>query len=327
MSSVTARAHTNIALVKYWGKRDVALNLPATGSLSLTLDRFHTTTTLEPKDAGGDSLVLDGAPASEGETKRVSRYLDRLRDLAGGGPAFAVTSHNAVPTAAGLASSASAFAALALAGTRALDLEVSEGELSALARQGSGSAARSIFGGFVHMRRGDLDDGSDCIAAPLAAHSSLDVRLLVVRCAEGRKKVGSTEAMERTAQTSPYYPAWVSTHAADLEAAAEAVRDGDLERLGEVMEFSTLKMHASALSARPGIWYLAPTTVAAMNRVRELREGGAACWFTMDAGPHVKVLCPATEADGLANHLRDVDGVHDVDIAGPGPAAALQEQP
>lgn len=325
MSAVRARAHTNIALVKYWGKRDVPLNLPATGSLSLTLDRFFTTTTLEPYEGASDTLTLDGAEASEKERARVWRYLDLVRSLAGGGPRFRVTSENTVPTAAGLASSASAFAALALAATRALGLSLDERELSALARRGSGSAARSLFGGFALMHKGTLDDGSDSFAEPLPSSPSLDVRLVVVRCGTGRKKLGSTEAMERTARTSPFYDAWVRTHDEDLEEATRAVKAGDLVTLGEVMERSTLKMHATGFGATPAFWYLAPTTLAVMDEVRRLRDEGARCWFTMDAGPHVKVLVPASAADEIAATLARVEGVFGVDVAAPGPAAVVLE--
>lgn len=335
MPVVRARAHTNIALVKYWGKRDAALNLPATGSLSLTLDRFHTTTTLTPHDDERDTLVLDGEVASEHERARVSRFLDLVRSLAqrgadgsgdrGARQRFAVTSENTVPTAAGLASSASAFAALALAGARAVGLPLEARELSVLARRGSGSAARSLFGGFALMHRGALDDGSDSFAEPVPCPPSLDVRLVVVRCGTGRKKLGSTEAMERTTRTSPFYDAWVRTHEADLDEAERAVRAGELGRLGDVMERSTMKMHATGLGAQPPFWYLAPPTLAVMDEVTRLRGEGARCWFTMDAGPHVKVLVPTADADEIARALGQLHGVVGVDVAAPGPAAALLE--
>lgn len=319
---VTARAHTNIALVKYWGKRDLHLNLPAVGSLSLTLDRFFTTTTVK-LGATRDMLILDGVPASPKETSRVSRFLDRLRALAGDDSFCHIESRNDVPTAAGLASSASGFAALTMAASEAFGLSLSPPEMSGLARIGSGSAARSLYGGFVKMERGDLPDGADSRAKRLVPPPGFDVRLLVVRCAQGRKKEGSTDAMEHTARSSPYFAAWVSSHNEDMAAAESALLDGDIEKLGEVMEFSTLKMHASALAARPGIWYFAPATIAVLNRVRELRADGAHAWFTMDAGPHVKVLCQPQDAGALADTLREVEGVHSVEIAAPGPDAFL----
>lgn len=323
MSPVTARAHTNIALVKYWGKRDPGLNLPAVGSLSLTLDRFFTTTSVAELAGDEDLLLLDGAEASPAERARVSRFLDLVRARAGGGPRLQITSENTVPTAAGLASSASAFAALALAASRALGLRLEGRELSKLARQGSGSAARSLFGGLVLLHRGERDDGEDCFAEPLS--SPLDVRLVVARCGAGRKKLGSTEAMERTARTSPFYAPWVSTHPADLEEGRAAAAAGELARLGEVMERSTLKMHATGFGAAPPFWYLAPATLAVMERVQALRHDGLPCWFTMDAGPHVKVLCAAADAAEVTARVGEVAGVVGVDVAGPGPGAFVLE--
>jgi diphosphomevalonate decarboxylase len=320
--SSLAYAHTNIALVKYWGKRPGAvagLNLPAVGSLSLTLDRFGTETRVEPAEV--DEFVLGGQTAGPGEARKVFAFVDRVRALAGSTARARVISRNDVPTAAGLASSASAFAALALASTRAFGVELDERSLSQLARQGSGSAARSIFGGFVLLHRGERDDGADCFAEPIG--SALAARLVVVRCGEGKKETGSTDGMDHTAQTSPYFTAWVQTHTADLDDAQRALTDGDLPRLGEIMEHSTLKMHATTLAARPGFFYFQPTTIAALQEVRALRARGVPCWATMDAGPHVKVLCAPDVAAAVAAALAAVPGVRGVDIAAPGPAARV----
>lgn len=322
----TARAHTNIALVKYWGKRSSARNLPATGSLSLTLDRFYTTTSVSLDAAETDVLYIDGTPANPREQERASHFISRIRDMTDRREPCRIESTNCVPTAAGLASSASGFAALALAAANAYGLEMSPRELSALAREGSGSAARSLFGGFVRMHRGEFDDGSDAIAEPIDVHANLDVSLIVVRCASGRKKDASTDAMQHTTQSSPYFSAWVSEHEADIESAQRALVEGDIAALGEVMEFSTLKMHASAMAARPGIWYFSPTTIAVMNEVKRLRSEGARAWFTMDAGPHVKVLCPSDEALALSQTLAKVPQVEGVEIAKPGPDAHLRAE-
>ncbi len=325
MSTVTAYAHTNIALVKYWGKRPGAwsgLNLPAVGSLSLTLDRFGTETSITLDDAAtADSFVLDGVEVSVDEAKKVSVFLDRLRSLTKRSTFAVVRSRNDVPTAAGLASSASAFAALAVAGARAYGLDLDGKALSRLARQGSGSAARSIYGGFVKLHKGERDDGSDCFAEPLT--SPLDVRLVVVRTVAGKKDTGSTDGMEHTASTSPYFKAWVDTHDADLRDAMTALTAGDLPKLGEVMEHSTLKMHATTLAARPGFFYFQPATIAVLQAVRRLRASGVGCWATMDAGPHVKVLCAPDVADAVVAALSTVDGVSGVDVAAPGPAARV----
>ena len=315
MSTSTAFAHTNIALVKYWGKRKSAgLNLPAVGSLSLTLDRFGTETTVTLAD--DDSFALDGHDVGAGEAAKVSRFLDRVRVMAGRSDKARVTSTNHVPTAAGLASSASAFAALAMAASKAYGLDLDDEALSILARQGSGSAARSIFGGFVIWHRGTRDDGVDCFAEPLS--TSLAVRLVVVRTGTGKKETGSTDGMELTASTSPYFKAWVDTHAQDLLDAQDALRTADLPRLGEVMEHSTLKMHATTLAARPGFFYFQPTTIAVLQAVKALRAQGTGAWATMDAGPHVKILCAPDDAAAVAAFCSVVPGVVGVDVCAPG---------
>jgi diphosphomevalonate decarboxylase len=330
----TAWAHTNIALVKYWGKRDGAspgLNLPATGSLSMTLDGFGTTTTvtLDP-DATRDVFVLDDEP-QEDDSESAQRVFEFL-DLAAGATReqrakARVVSRNQVPTAAGLASSASAFAALALAAARAYRGADTLGprELSMLARRGSGSAARSVFGGFVVMHRGQRDDGSDCFAEPMEGDGvgKLDARLVVVRCGTGKKATGSRTGMEHARQTSPFFAPWVDTHARDLADAQAAIAAGDIERLGEVMEHSTHKMHATTFTARPAFWYWNPVTLAVLTEVKLLRDRGTGAWATMDAGPHVKVLCTAVDAPNIARHLEALHGVVGVDVAGPGGPARI----
>lgn len=322
-SGISAYAHTNIALVKYWGKRsgvDRSLNLPAVGSLSLTLDRFGTETTVELTDESGDRFVLDGNVVSGPEAERVFRFLDLVKPRRS---RAVVTSRNDVPTAAGLASSASGFAALAVAAAAAFDVALSPAQLSQLARRGSGSAARSIFGGFVELTRGARDDGEDCVARPL--ETALDVRLLVVRCATGRKHTDSTRGMDVTAQTSPYFAAWVETHEADLRRAREALAASDLERLGSVMEHNTMKMHASALAADPWVLYMNGTTLAVLHEVRALRQAGVGAWATMDAGPHVKVLCAPADAARLSQAFATVPGVLGVEVCAPGGAARVLE--
>jgi diphosphomevalonate decarboxylase len=328
-AAVTAVAGTNIALVKYWGKRDVALNLPATGSLSLTLDRLGTRTTVAFDGGDRDRLILDGAPAGAAETARVSAFLDRVRARAEIARRALVTSDNSVPTAAGLASSASGFAALALAATRAAGLTLALPELSALARVGSGSAARSIFGGFVEMARGERPDGSDAFARPLSEPgddtAGWDVRLVVAITATGPKAMGSTAAMTHTARTSPYYDAWLAAVPGDLSAARAAIAARDLPALGAVAERSALRMHAAALAADPAIVYWNAATLAAIACVHALRARGTPAFVTIDAGPHVKALCRAADADAVAAALRAVPGVSETLIAAPGPGARIVE--
>ncbi|RFF28781.1 MULTISPECIES: diphosphomevalonate decarboxylase [unclassified Wenzhouxiangella] len=319
MNQATARAGANIALVKYWGKRDPQLNLPAAGSISITLAGLETRTTVTPDPTlGSDRFFLDGVEQSPG---RVGAMLDLLREMAGETTPCRVDSCNNFPTGAGLASSASGFAALVTAGARAFELEISEDRRSGLARLGSGSAARSIFGGFVEMDAGELEDGSDAVAHPLLAADAWPLEVVVAVTESSSKAVGSRDGMNHTMQTSPYYPAWVETVAADLETARAAIVARDFEALAEVSEHSALKMHASMLAARPGLVYWNPATLACLHAVRALRSGGVGVFFTVDAGPQVKAVCLPGEGERVVDVLRGQPGVHDVMVTGLGAGA------
>lgn len=313
----SARAHPNIALVKYWGKRDPALNLPAVGSISVTLSGMHTETNVAfDPDAAADTFTLDGA-GNPAEAQRVSRFLDLVRERASIDTHAHVTSCNNFPTAAGLASSASGFAALALAATRAAGLSLGDAELSALARRGSGSAPRSMFGGFAEMAAGRAADGSDAVAHQLHDESHWPLEIRVAVTTSGRKSVSSTEAMQSSACTSPFYPAWVNGNAADLDEARAAIAARDFERLARVSEASCLRMHAVALSSDPGLLFWNDATVRVIHAVRDARDKGTAVFFTIDAGPQVKVFAEP----GVSMRLDDIDGVERVIEAGVGPGA------
>ncbi len=324
MKKRTARAtaRANIALAKYWGKSDVALNLPAVPSISLTLDGLITTTTVtfdESLDA--DVLELDGRPASSKETARATELLDRVRTSMKT-PSFArVVSANRFPTAAGLASSASGFAAMAGAAVHAAGLSWSDAKLSALARWSSASAGRSIFGGFSKLPAGKPGDAK-LAAKPLFGEDHWDVRIVVAEAAKGPKKVGSTEGMERSRTTSPLYDAWVNGAPAITATIEKALKRKDLDTLGAAMEQSTFAFHACAMSASPSILYWQPTTLAALRTVEALREKGTSAWATMDAGPHVKVLCHAHDAAKVRRALAKTDGVLATMVCKPG--AGLQ---
>jgi len=325
VATTTARACANIALVKYWGKRDPQLNLPAAGSLSLTLDALVTTTQVT-FDAGlaADELVLDGAPARPAELARASQLLDLVRAAGRLATRARVVSRNEFPTASGLASSASGYAALAVAALGAAGVAMSARELSILARRGSGSAARSVFGGFVRMHAGRAGDGSDAFAEPVASPLTERVRMVIAIVGGGAAKThGSRDAMDHTAATSPLYRAWIELVPRDLAAAEAALAAADLEQLGTIAEANALAMHASAIAARPAVIYWQPATLAALAEVRALRAAGRAAWATMDAGPHVKVLTGAGDAAAVAAALRAVPGVTDVSIAAAGGAAAI----
>lgn len=285
-----ARAYTNIALIKYWGKKDDRLILPMNNSLSLTLDAFYTETSIQfTPELPADRFYLDGQLQNDAQTKKISSFLDIVRhkyDV----PLFAeVTSKNFVPTAAGLASSASGLAALAGACNAALDLSLTSKELSRLARRGSGSACRSIFGGFAEWQKGDSDDTS--YAVQVSSDSWEDeLAMLFVLVDDAQKDVSSRDGMKRTVETSVFYQGWLTAAAEDLITAKQAIKEKNFVSLGETAEANALRMHATTLGAMPPFTYWSPDSLKAMNLVRACRAEGISCYFTMDAGPNVKVL-------------------------------------
>ncbi|MHA6253161.1 diphosphomevalonate decarboxylase [Oceanobacillus sp. CAU 1775] len=317
----TAKAHTNIALIKYWGKRNEEIILPTNSSLSLTLDGFHTTTTVDfQEDLTEDKFLLNDEEVTGEAFRRVTTFLDLIRELANKKELYAnVHSINKVPTAAGLASSASGFAALAAAGTKAIGLELSDMELSRLTRQGSGSASRSIYGGFVQWEMGEKEDGSDSYAIPVAPKEHWDVRMAAVVLSATMKKISSREGMRRTVETSPFYDGWLKSLPEDLENIKEAIQAKDFIRVGEIAEANALKMHATSLGAKPPFTYWIDSTIRVMHRVEELREQGIPAYYTMDAGPNVKVLYLPEHEAIVQKALQEVPGVTDVILSKPGP--------
>ena len=326
MSRGVALAHPNIALAKYWGKRGRPGNYPAVPSLSVTLSGMSTrTSVLLEGSLGADVLVLNGHEAHGEPLARTTELLDRLRVASGETRRARVESSNDFPTASGLASSASGFAALALAAAHAMNLSWDVARISDAARRSSASAARSLFGGFVHLGAGATEGPeSDVLSArPVAPETQLDVRVLVCVTSEAEKDVSSRDGMNRTAKDSPYYAAWLTdaeTVCAELERALLAK---DLERVGALTERSTFAMHASAFAA--GVRYMRAATLEVLDAVGSLRRGGLATWATMDAGPHVKVLVATPDAARARNSLASVPGVLRILETAPGPGARLVE--
>jgi diphosphomevalonate decarboxylase len=320
----SARACANIALAKYWGKADLKSNVPAVPSISLTLDQLVTETRVRFDPSLPSDLVrLDGRRATDAEAARVVTMLDRVRLEARLRCSARVTSHNHFPTAAGLASSASGFAALAGAARAAAGLRFNPRRLSALARASSASAARSIYGGFVELpagKRGDVD----LAARPIAPPEHWSLRLVVALTEPGKKKVGSTEGMERSRKTSPYYLAWVNQAPRWSRKIKRAIADRDLDTLGAAMEQSTLAFHCCAMTSDPPILYWAPATLSALATVRGLRERGVSVWATMDAGPHVKALCNVGDATRVRQSLDRTEGVTRTWVAKPGPGVEVR---
>lgn len=324
----TAVAYPNIALIKYWGKRDEHLVLPWASSLSMTLDVFPTTTRVRlDRVAEHDAVTFNGTPLTDERLHRVITFLELVRQLAGQDRRAVVDTRNTVPTGAGLASSASGFAALAVAAVAAYGLDLNTTALSRLARRGSGSASRSIFGGFAVWHSGP-DDGT-AAEADLASYAEpvpaapIEPALVIVVISAGPKAVSSREAMRRTVRTSPLYRSWVASSKADLDVMRTALRQGDLEAMGEIAERNALGMHATMLAARPPVRYLSPATLTVLDSVLQLRRDGIPAYATMDAGPNVKVLCHREDAERVAGAVRSAVPQGVVLSAGPGPGARL----
>ena len=324
MSQGKARARANIALAKYWGKSDKTLNLPAVPSVSVTLEPMITETVVRlDAKAERDVLVLGESEANEGETKRAVRVLDRIRAEAGAKDKARVESVNHFPTASGLASSASGFAALVAAARRAYGLPRDPRKESALARWCSASAGRSIYGGFVELPAGVPGDDENA-AIQLHPASHWDLRLTVAVITEARKDVGSTDGMTLSKETSPYYQAWVDATPAMAAAIRDAIAARDLSRLGPLAEHSFASMHALALSTSPPTIYFQPASLAALATVKKLRESGVPVFATMDAGPHVKAISSAEDAPRVKKALLETPGVLRVLEARPGPDVEVE---
>ncbi len=295
----TAVAHPNIALVKYWGKQDGAGNLPATPSLSITVAGLSTTSRVEA--AARDSLCINGEARRE---SKVETLLDAMRD-AFEVPRLAIESRNDFPTGAGLASSASGFAALVTAIDAEFDLGLTPQQRSTWARRGSASAARSIFGGFATL---DAQNGT-WSGAELLAKDAWPLEVVIAVTDETPKPVSSSTGMDRSRDTSPFYDAWCRSTGADFDNACRAVADRDFESLSEVAEHSCLKLHALMLSSRPPLHYWNQATIAAIDTVRRLREAGTPVFFTIDAGPQVKAVCAPGQGGSVAALLAKSRGV------------------
>ena len=317
----TAKAHTNIALIKYWGKRDEALILPTNNSLSVTLDGFYTETTVAFDEAlNQDHFTLDKQPISGVQYDRVTAFLDLIREIAGKQHIYAnVDSINKVPTAAGFASSASGFAALAAASAQAIGLSLTDQELSRITRRGSGSACRSIYGGFAEWQMGMASDGSDSYAVQVAPVDHWDLRVAAVVLNATEKKVSSREGMRRTVETSPFFTSWVESNPTDLNEIKAGIKDRDFTKVGEIAEANCLKMHATTLGANPPFTYLQDTTLSVMQTVQVMREKGIPAFFTIDAGPNVKVLYLPENEKTVEKTLRGIPGVTDVILSKSGP--------
>jgi len=314
-----AYANANIALVKYWGKSDSASNIPAVPSLSMTLDGIGTTVTLSSSSANAHSLKREKIFVEGPALLRLSSFLEIIRFRLPFDGFIDISTESNVPYGAGLASSAAFFAALVQALNNFYAFNLDAQELSKLARLGSGSAARSMMGGFVALPGGLISD-DEAYAFSLVPKSSLKLAMIIGIVNTKTKAISSRDAMILTQQTSPYYPSWLETAQADFDGALKALHDGSLPALGSIMEHSALKMHASMWTAKPAINYFLPATLSLMNLIINLREEhGPIAYFTMDAGPNVKILCEEDKLDLITNILIKSKLCEEIRMSYPGP--------
>lgn len=319
--SATAAAHPNIAFIKYWGNRDAVLRLPSNGSISMNLGGLQTRTTVcFDSSLTADTLTLNKQRAAGPALERVSVFLDHFRHRAGVQTHARVESENNFPMGAGIASSASAFAALALAAASALDLNLSESQLSRLARLGSGSACRSVPGGFVEWYMGDSEAGS--FAESIAPPSQWPLVDVIAVVQEHHKEVGSFQG-QQLAHTSPFQQARVESAEERLQICRTAIQQRDFAALAHVVELDSNMLHAVMCTSTPPLLYWQPISLQLMKEVIHLREQGLPVCYTLDAGPNVHILCEPSAVSSLRERLMQIPGILSILTAHPGGPARL----
>src|SRR5687768_10843497 len=323
MTTATAQAAPNIAFIKYWGNRDNTLRLPMNGSISMNLDGLYTRTTVSFQPSlPFDELIINGHEVAGASLERVSYILDIVRGMANIHERSEIISENNFPSGAGIASSASAFAALALAGSKAAGLNLSEQELSRLARRGSGSASRSIPSGFVEWQAGTSDEDSFAFSIASPDHWKLADCIAIVSTAH--KKTGSTEG-HYIASTSPLQTARIADAPRRLELCRKAILNRDFGAFASIVELDSDMLHAVMMTSTPALHYWKPGSLEVINCVRQWRIEEIPVCYTVDAGPNVHILCPETEAHVIDKRLREIKGVENVLVARVGGPAKIVE--
>jgi len=322
----SAIANANIALVKYWGKRNEELMLPQNSSISMTEEGMFAHTTVEfDKKYKKDIFILNEneyKKGSEEYDKYIEMFLNFVRRFSKINLQAKIVSKNNFPSAAGLASSAAGFAALATAVNKALDLNLSQKKLSMLARRGSGSATRSIFGGFVEWQRGKEEDGSDSFAEQIAPPEYWqDFRMIIGVTSEKEKKIKSRAGMKQTVKTSPYYKNWLETIEEDLKKVKTGILNRNFTLVGDTAEKNCFKMHATMITTKPSVIYWNAGTMEIIHAVLDWREKGLESYFTIDASPQVKIICLASDVPEIEKKLQDIEMVKNTIICKPGEGA------
>ncbi len=322
MTKITAQAHSNIALVKYWGKKDEGLRLPRNSSVAIALDEAYTLTTVEfDEKYREDEVELLGEGFEEDEKEKVKQHLDRVRKMAGIETKAKVVSQNNFPKAAGMASSASGFAALSMAASFSAGLKLTEREMSILARNGSGSASRSIPGGVSVWYTGETNEES--YAEKIAFPEDWKIKVLLVMAEDtSAKKVSTTKGMAM-ASTSPYFANAVKEAELNIGRLRQAMERGDWRAFGKVIEDECYRLHTVCMTQQPNILYWRGVTIEVFQALYNLREQGLEAFFTVDAGPHVHVVAKETDVEKVKQELGKLAGIKKIIECGVGPAAHI----
>lgn len=318
----TAVAPSNIAFIKYWGRKNEELRLPENGSVSMNLSNLLTTTTVEfDEKLTGDMVTIDGGE-NVTESSRVTKHLDRIRKIAGVNTFAKVASKNNFPSGTGLSSSASGFAALTLSATHAAGLTLTEKELSILARLGSGSACRSIPNGFTEWLDGDVSETS--YAVSLYPKDYWDISDIVVIASNEKKSISTTEG-QKLSNSSPFFQTRLNNMSEKISKLKEYLKDKNFTEFGKLLEAEALELHSIMLTSTPSLIYLLPNTLRVMHGVKKMRDEGVEAYFTLNTGQDVHVICKSQDTEIVSNRIKTIEGVSSIIKNSPADGARISE--
>jgi diphosphomevalonate decarboxylase len=320
MKKSTAIAPSNIAFIKYWGKKDEILRLPENASISMVLSDLTTTTTVEfDKKLKKDDITIDGE-RNEKSADKVTKHLNRIRKIAKISDSARVVSNNNFPSSTGLSSSASGFAALTVSAAAAAGLKLSEKELSILARQGSGSACRSIPDGIVEWLDGNTSDTSYAIS--LYKPQYWDIADVVVVVSDEKKLVPTTEG-QKSAAANPFMKTRLDNIGKKIAAIKKTIKERDFEKFGEILEMEALELHSIMLTSNPPLLYWLPNTVMIMRYAQRLRREGLPVYFTVNTGQDVHLIVEKKNAKRLIAEIKKLKGVKKIIVNSPSEGTRL----
>ncbi|MGB9701747.1 MAG: diphosphomevalonate decarboxylase [Candidatus Kapaibacteriota bacterium] len=326
MKKIKVKSHPNIALVKYWGKRSEEKNLPSVGSISITLDELSTITEVYINKISNDEFIINNKKANEREQQKISKFLDYFRARSSKKYYLKIKTTNNFPTAAGLASSASGYAALTYAANHIFDLNLSAKELTQYARLGSGSAARSIFGGYVELHKGELESGEDCFAEQILAPDQFPLKVIVAITDETPKKTSSRDGMKLSQQTSPFFQSFVETSEQDISFMKQAIKSRDFYMMSEIAQQSCIKMHSVMMTTKEPLFYWNSKTFSIIEFVLKFQKEKYPIFFTIDAGPQVKIVTLPGEEKNIIEKLTKLNVIQQHFVIGLGNGTEIIEE-